>query len=254
MSSIVIGKPYSGHFLSLDRIAMSDSPVLVVSEPIRHDGALTKAGLGVPLSTRYSFTSHESRYAYAGLNARPVLRQAGSNKKPPQNNGWPHYRPGDNKDNQVACTLNLLDCFGDAFMAEESDAVSVQEIFKRVSFAKPLCGELHYFEPAGQLSVRVALSMSKNWRDAEYDTSGGQTRAVALLRRYSYVLADLVAIHKSDVAQRLDGILTKIKDPGNPAFVVFNDDMFDRVTPKDADGLCGGWMEALVPEKMCWES
>jgi len=192
----------------------SDSPILVVPEPIRlpNDGvedALTKAGLGVPLSTRYSFTSHEGGYAYTGLNAKPVLRQAKSSdvpKKPLENNGWPHYRPGDNKNNQVACTLNLFDCFGDAFMAEEGDAVSVQDVFKRVSFEQPLCGDciissllgasgqnglsafLPLPTPSTQSSVRVALSMSKNWRDAEYDTSGGRTRAISLLRRYSYVL------------------------------------------------------------------
>jgi hypothetical protein len=194
--------------------AQSDGPVLVVPEPVRlpNDGvedALAKAGLGVPLSTRYSFTSHESGYAYTGLNARPVLRQAASSnvaKKKPENNGWPHYRPGDHKTSQIACTLNLFDCFGDAFMAKEGDAVSVQEVFKRVSFEQPLCGDciissllgasgqnglsafLPLPTPSTQSSVRVALSMSKNWKDAEYDTSGGRTRAVSLLRRYSYVL------------------------------------------------------------------
>ncbi|KIM72381.1 hypothetical protein PILCRDRAFT_741928 [Piloderma croceum F 1598] len=261
----------------------SDGPILVVPEPIRlpNDGvedALTKAGLGVPLSTRYSFTSHEGGYAYTGLNARPVLNQVESSnvskKKPLKNNGWPHYRPGDNN-NQVACTLNLFDCFGDAFMAE-GDAVSVQEVFKRVSFEQPLCGDciissllgasgqngLSAFLPpptsSTQSSVRVALSMSKNWRDAEYDTSGGRIRAVSLLRRYSYVLGDspaeLVPISKSDVtSKRLDGILSAIKDPGGPAFVVLNDDMSDRTSPKDADAmnrLMWRWMEALWPEKV----
>jgi hypothetical protein len=64
----------------------------------------------------------------------------------------------------------------------------------------------------------------------------------------------LVPISKSDVTQkRLDGILTAIKNPGGPAFVVLNDDMSDRASPKDADAmnrLMWRWMEVLWPEKV----
>jgi hypothetical protein len=194
----------------------SDTFLLAVPEPIRLpndevEDALINAGLGAPLSTRYSFTSHGSGYAYAWLGGMPVLRQSGSynvanKKKPPANNAWPHYRPGDHKDNQIACTLNLLDCFGDIFMAQEGSGVSVQDILKRISFEKPLCGDciissllgasgqkglsafLPQPSPITQPSKRIALSMSKTWRDAQYDTSGGRTRAISLLQRYSYVL------------------------------------------------------------------
>jgi hypothetical protein len=195
----------------------SGSPLLIVPEPIRLpdyevEATLQKGGLDAPLATHYSFTSHESGYAYNWLGGRPVLTGSGSyvvvNKfhPPPANNGWPHYRPGDNEENQIACTLDTLDCFGDDFMGEEHDMVSVQDVFKRVSFEKPTCGDciissllrasgrkgLSAFLPPPsqntQLSERVALSMSKNWTDAEYDTRGGRARAISLLQRYSYVL------------------------------------------------------------------
>jgi hypothetical protein len=198
----------------------SDGSPLVVPEPIRQlknevAKTLSMAGFGAPLSTHYSFTSHESGYAYNWLKGRPVRTQSGSyvivNKMrpPPANHGWPHYRPGDNKDNQIACTLDLFDCFGADFMAEGGDIVSVQDTFKRLSFEKPMCGDciissllgasgrtgVSAFLPPPSLSPqrsnRVALSMSKNWTHAEYDTHGGRARAVSLLQRYSYVLGQI---------------------------------------------------------------
>jgi hypothetical protein len=198
----------------------SNGSLLVVPEPIRQlknevGETLTKAGFGAPLSTHYSFTSHESGYAYSWLKGRPVLTKAGSyvlvNKMhpPPENHGWPHYRPGDNWENHIACTLDLLDCFGADFMAKGGDMVSVQVTFKRLSFEKPQCGDciissllgasgrtglsafLPPSSPSPRRSNRVALSMSKNWRDAEYDSNGGRARAVSLLQRYSYVLGQI---------------------------------------------------------------
>jgi len=52
----------------------------------------------------------------------------------------------------------------------------------------------HFFaatfsEPSAKQSR--ALSMSKNWTHAEYDTHGGRARAVSLLQRYSYVLGQI---------------------------------------------------------------
>lgn len=268
----------------------SGGSLLVVQEPIRLpndevEGTLIKAGLSAPFSTHYSFTSHESGYAYNWLKGRPILGQSGSyvliNKMhpPPANNGWPHYRPGDNKDNQIACTLDPFDCFGEEFMADEGDKVSVQEIFKRISFEKPHCGDciissllgasgrrgLSAFLPQPSSnphpSERVALSMSKKWTDAEYDTRGGRARAISLLQRYSYVLGDspaeMVAVSSSRaMRRRLDALLAGIRGPDRPAFVVLNDDLPDRASTKEADTmdqLMQQWMKTLWPEKMCWE-
>ena len=281
----------------------SISSPLIVPEPIRLpnnevEDTLSMAGFGAPLSTHYSFTSHESGYAYSWLKGRPVLTQAGSyvtiNKMypAPANNGWPHYRPGDNKDNQIACTLDLIDCFGDDFMAKEGDRVSVLDTFKRVSFKKPLCGDciissllgasgrrgLSAFLPPSSLSTqqsnRVALSMSKNWTDTEYDTHGGRARAVSLLQRYSYVLrqtypfslffvltshigdspAEMVALSNSfAIRRRLKTVHQAIRRPDGPAFVVLNDDMPEHTTAKEANAanlLILQWMEALWPTKV----
>ena len=227
----------SGTYSTRERIAIleelgftyseSNTSLLVVPEPIRMptddvEAALTKAGLGAPLSTHYSFTSHESGYVYSWLDGRPVLTQAGEyvliNKKfpPPDNYGWPHYRPGDNKENQIACTLDPFDCFGEEFMADGGDevvgvGVGVQGVFKRVAFEKPKCGDciissllgasglqgLSAFLPDPSLesrpSERVALSFEKSWAGAGYDARGGRARAVALLQRYSYVLGQRVS-------------------------------------------------------------
>ena len=197
-----------------------ESRLLIVPEPIRLpdygvEATLQKSGLDAPLATHYSFTSHESGYAYSWLRGRPVLTESGTYivfnqvRPPPENNGWPHYRPGDNKENQIACTLDIPDCFGDNFMGEEHDMVSVQDVFRRISFEKPTCGDciissllrasgrkgLSAFLPPPsqsiQLSERVALSMSKNWTGAEYDARGGRARAISLLQRYSYVLGQI---------------------------------------------------------------
>lgn len=269
---------------------MSNSTLLVVPEPLRLpideiEVMLTKAGLGAPLATHYSFTSHESGYAYSWVKGRPVLTQSGSyviiNKMFPRpaNHGWPHYRPGDNKDDQIACTLDPLDCFGDAFISNGGD-VSVQDMFKRIAFEKPQCGDcvisillgasgltgMSAFLPQSYLntrpSERVALSMSKNWTDAEYDTRGGRARAISLLQRYSYVLGDspaeLIAVLNSNALRRqLDTLRSAMQRLDGPAFVVINDDISDHASPKDAytmDELILEWMEKFWPKKMCWET
>jgi hypothetical protein len=203
-------------------IKQSNDSLFIVPEPRRRlndevNHALTKVGLIPPLVTDYSFTSHEGGFPYIWLNGRSVLGQGGryvvvkpiSQQAP--NRGWPLFRSSDVNQSRVACTLDVLDCFGDDFMSEDDTIGPAEDIFKRVAFEKPQCGDciimgllgasgtagFSGFLPAPKLSSsiyseeRVTLSMSKNWRSARYDMIGGRARAVSLLQRYSYVIGQL---------------------------------------------------------------
>lgn len=199
----------------------TETPTLIIPQPLRQfktgvEDILTQAGLAPPNATHYSFTSHQGGYAYTQLKGRPVLNEGGhyvlvKDVNPP-NNGWPQFQSRDaqEKPDSAACTLDVLDCFGDRFMADSGDIIFAQDTLKRVAFEKPHCGDciitslliasgeagFSAFLPPpsrkGKEAERVALSMSKEWTDAHYDTLGGRKRAVSLLQRYSYVIGQLI--------------------------------------------------------------
>jgi hypothetical protein len=95
-------------------------------------------------------------------------------------------------------------------MSEDDTICPVEDIFKRVAFEKPKCGDCIIMsllgasgmvgfsaflpEPSSNIysEEQVALSMSKNWRSARYDMFGGRARAVSLLQRYSYAIGQFL--------------------------------------------------------------
>lgn len=136
-----------------------------VREPVRQPSrepsqALLSVGLPELMVTKYSFTSHESGYAYAWLEGRAPLPLPASqlrtkrltNKIPePISEGWPNYRPGKKGKGKdiVGCVIDLTQCFGDDFMdfsqyengKGHEVRVNAQDILKRVAFEYPQCGD-----------------------------------------------------------------------------------------------------------------
>lgn len=196
-----------------------NATTLIIQEPVRAPAltapqALAAAGLPPPRGTHYAFAAHESGYAYAWFDGRPVLKGGAYTTAKPitaHNSGWPDYRPGANPHAQIACVLDLVECFGADFVGggEGAAGVGVQATMRRVAFEKPKCGDcviarllaksgergLEAFLPppgAGPASAAggagVALSMAKTWQDAVYENVGGRARALSLLQRYSYVI------------------------------------------------------------------
>lgn len=200
------------------------SSILVVSQPKREPTedaaqALSQVGLGSPMATSYTFTSHESGYAYVYLDGRPQRSHNGKytslKPKDPPHNGWPYYRPEagkvQNNEGNPSCTLDVWECFGGNFLEVEDDGLRSEDLLKVLAFERPRCGDciissllgksgkrgLSAFLPTRNASVeiptndRVALSMSKSWDTAKYDANGGRDRAISLLQRYSYVMGKL---------------------------------------------------------------
>lgn len=181
------------------------------------NSALEKAGLTPSLATNYTFISSEGAYAYVWLNGRPRLTKSGkyvlydsNTRNTPPSDRWPRYSEnnfGDVKD--VACTMDILDCFGSEFLHGDG-TLPIEDTFKRVAFDKPRCGDciiISLLRSSGEAGFSAflpdsphedswsgitALSMSKGWKEARYDTLGGRARAVSLVQRYSYVIGQLI--------------------------------------------------------------
>lgn len=245
----------------------------------------------MPAATTYGFTSHEGAYAYAWLDGH-VRREDGgevvwvktSDKKAPEKN-WPNYRPKEGEGEGLECALDILDCFGDEFVVVKDGLdVGVEEVFKRVAFEKPRCGDCIIANLLAQSGTRgfeaflpnvsssegeESLSMAKTWKDAQYDTAGGRRRAVSLLQRYSYAIgtppssqtsspttdfpigdspAELITFTNSrTLRRRLTSLVTTITRNGNdgPAFLVLNDDTPDR-TPAYEVTVIDGIMKVML--------
>lgn len=203
----------------------TNGTVVVVREPIRQlsddvDHALMMAGLNPTMATHYSFISQERGYPYVWLEGRPQLTSAGTyvnakpkSRKAPPNAGWPIYQQTQAQEDpdRVACTIDVLECFGDEFLSPAEGMVWVEDAFKRIAFEKPQCGDCIISSllgasgtsgfsaflpgPSAKLPAKepVALSMVADWKDATFDALGGRTRAVQLLQRYSYVLGKFLS-------------------------------------------------------------
>lgn len=185
------------------------------------DQALMNAGVTPPFATEYSFTSSQGGYPYVWLEGRPKLAQGGTyvlikdlyNK--PGALKWPQYTGSAvGNGTQVACTMKIYECFGADFVAKGDNLISVDNIFKRIAFDKPQCGDCivqsllgssgetgfsSFLPPVSSndgFTGPVALGMSKNWSDGHFNATGGRTRAISLLQRYSYSIGSFIICTK----------------------------------------------------------
>ena len=189
---------------------------------VPEDQALKSVGLTPPFATEYGFTSSQGGYPYVWLEGRPKFTSDGSYVLvkdlyyKPGTLAWPQYTgsPVENE-TPVACMIKIYDCFGADFVEKGDDLISVENTFKRIAFEKPQCGDCivqsllgmsgkmgfsSFLPPVSSsdgFTDRVALDLSKSWADGHFDGTGGRTRAISLLQRYSYSLGSFIFIPKS---------------------------------------------------------
>lgn len=165
--------------------------------------ALEMVGLDAALSTHYSFTSQRGGYPYVWTD---LPHKPGQRRPTPPEIGWPRYEEVTNGEKKIACSMDVAQCFGEHFVEEGGEDMSVEDVFKRIAFENPRCGDcvmqsllgasgksgFSAFLPESswhdRSSPQVALPLSKNFTDTHYDSLGGRARAVSLLQRYSYTI------------------------------------------------------------------
>ncbi|KZP18337.1 hypothetical protein FIBSPDRAFT_594037 [Athelia psychrophila] len=225
-------------------------PQILVPKPRRAPlyaphAALVRAGLPTPRATAYTFSAHAGGYAYARLgghtkwqNGEPVWVEPGKGQRWVPDRNWPVYdydeddESGDadgeegaaekdegkqeemEKEMDIECALDVVECFGEEWVApaDGDGDVLVEEVFRRVAFERPRCGDCIIASLVGQSGrrglsaflppppaeedargkIHIPLSVEKTWEKAAYaDDLGGdrsRARAVSLLQRYSYII------------------------------------------------------------------
>ena len=206
----------------------STHPTLLAPRPQRAPllaphAALAAAHFDVPNATEYTFTS-QGGYAYARLEGSvrweagaPVWVAAPTRWAPDRN--WPKFADvpehgaGEREEEkqgegEIECALDILECFGPGFLGDGGEALGIDEVFRRVAFEEPRCGDCVITLLLGRSGARglgaflpdaragegggggEVLSRAKSWEDAEYaaEDDKSRARAVSLLTRYSYVL------------------------------------------------------------------
>ncbi|GAA5932899.1 hypothetical protein JCM1841_005189 [Sporobolomyces salmonicolor] len=224
-----------------------------------HDGYRT-TGLARPKETDLEFTSQDG-YAFFGLDG-------GVAGVPAYKKGWPSFNSNGvdaSSEAEPVCTLNLTTCFGSDFLdIERGGDVSVQEIFRRVAFERPQCGDcviallvgrsgekgLEAFVPPPSEEGDAddeeekeppevnAVGMSgTKWSEVEFDTSlpaqqgSRRRRATSLIHRYAYTIGTSPASFKSiryggaSLTSGLDALSSPAGTDRRPAFVALNDDV-----------------------------
>lgn len=183
--------------------------IVTVMQPVRQlyeeapDEIFLQAGLPAPIATRYNLDSQEAGYAYSELGTRKANIPDSFLHR-----SWLIEVYGKNH-----CQIDIVECFGPEF-ARGSFLIrghsSVDQVFRRVSFEKPHCGDclisslLHSSGRSGfsaflpdtadsfkSESSHVPLTMVKAWQSAHYETKGGRQRAISLIQRYSYAIGEL---------------------------------------------------------------
>ncbi|GAA5866218.1 hypothetical protein JCM3774_004122 [Rhodotorula dairenensis] len=240
------------------------------------------AGLPAPLQTFPQFSSADG-YAYTNIHTPPG-RARGSGPI------WPLLAVQQGRTEPI-CTLDFDQCFGSDFLSLGDEAeVSAVDVYRRVAFAKPECGDcviallvgksgprgLEAFLPPStdaQNAVRTELVQpiaigleTTKWRDLVVDLpatdlNARRQQATALIQRYAYTLGDTPSFFYPVRAggDALTHRLEEITDPGRadrPALVALNDDV-GSVRPgtlDDIDLRLERWFQQTWPVPSPWES
>ncbi|GAA5983287.1 hypothetical protein JCM11641_002250 [Rhodosporidiobolus odoratus] len=241
------------------------------------------AGLPAPAQTTFEFSSRDG-YAYLGLEDAPGF--------PAIRDSWPSFSPRDTPDADVAsdvnpneaeasstmCTLDLLLCFGEAFLSTKSNSsFVVNEVFRRVAYDQPQCGDclialllgksgekgLEAFLPSADTAqdasqeVQAEALALEGTRWEELDFSKGldgpgslRQRAATLIQRYAYTIGSSSASFQSIkyggpvLSARLAALSSE-----NPAFLALNDDIMVKGEAglEDVDRRMKKWFEEEWP-------
>ncbi|BGP12927.1 hypothetical protein JCM10213_004346 [Rhodosporidiobolus nylandii] len=250
------------------------------------------AGLSNPDQTVLEFSSHDG-YAYLALRDLPGIPSAGqfwpAFDQPSASAGPQEPAQQENDDEAPAsavCILDLVACFGEAFLAmDHAEELSVNEVFRRVAYEQPQCGDCLVALLVGKSGERgleaflplpnedeeeeaeetvdaeaIALEGTK-WRDLDFakglEGSGSlRRRTAALIHRYSYTIGDSSASFQSirfggpPLSEKLRGLSTN-----PPAFLALNDDLITSLqrTLDDVNRRLKEWFESVWSEPSRWE-
>jgi hypothetical protein len=225
----------------------------------------THTGLTPPKATEIEFTALDG-YAY--------FEAAATYKRPVP---WPSFRRTADSERSIVCTIPVAQCFGVGWDSQEGFS-SVEDVFKRVAFEKPLCGDciivaLLNFAPRGldaflpppsstlprNPPAPEVVGMATSFGAASFflpPTRWQRQRCIALIQRYMYTIGNSPsAFYAIRSAGGFQLEANRMDRDGKPAFLALNDDMRGSVPGKiqQLDKSFRTWMEYQVPEKSRWE-
>ncbi|SCV72845.1 BQ2448_4382 [Microbotryum intermedium] len=237
-------------------------------------------GLTRALESHYAFSSKDG-YAFFKPASKSLLPQT-------MVEDWPRFdqRHSAQLDEDLGvpprsspCTLDMSICFPENFLDPENQStMSVDETFRQLAFEQPRCGDcfivqllaksgeqgLSKFLPDAVMQdeedvdvpVEVIGGTDKKWKEVSSFRSDlkGYTqrqRAVSLLQRYSYTVADTStrfhSMRSPSALMRDLATLSRIR----PALVALNDDVYGDSTTIDV--ILETWFKKEFPIATIWE-
>ncbi|KAJ7067822.1 hypothetical protein C8F01DRAFT_1115840 [Mycena amicta] len=201
------------------------------------------AGLDEPKETQYTWLSSDG---YPLIETKQTKTQSQTTAK------------------ATHCQIDIRRCFDFA-----SESVSSLDLFRRVAFEQPGCGDCliaHVVGRSGKDGLSAFLprlstesqrhplpqDFAKRWQDAQFPTGLGRGFAVNAIQRYSYVFGtspmEFLAIRRIGDVKKFPDLNSKV------AFFAVNDDMYNpsMLEQLDADmrrwyaqrwGAIRGWWE-----------
>lgn len=190
----------------------------------------------------------------------------------------------------TACVLDSYMCFGEDFLLRQSDETSVGQVFGRLAFLVPACGDCvivalvgnsgkRGFEsflpppspsptplPSAPMSVVPHLSLSKTWQGSTLvlpATVDRRAFAIGLIARYSYSLAETRTQFISILSDYSLHYRLYQADREGPALIAINDDLAIQSSGplmkigleqlKRVDVMLKAWMGTIWPVQSRWE-
>ncbi|KAI5478002.1 hypothetical protein MNV49_005694 [Pseudohyphozyma bogoriensis] len=230
-------------------------------------------GLSRPNATEIEFSSMDG-YAYF---------EAGKEYK--RRVPWPSWRKTEEEgegERPTVCTINVETCFGAGWLEGEGKS-SVEEVFKRVAFEKPECGDCVIVALLGQAkkgleaflpppdpnatavdavsspSSPIAIGLTPSYLTSSFllpPTPNPRSRCISLIQRYSYTIGNSpLAFYSMRSAGGFQVAANRMDREGKPAFLALNDDVKGnvKVLVERLDRAFKEWMGKQLPERSAWE-
>ncbi|GAA5862804.1 hypothetical protein JCM8547_006550 [Rhodosporidiobolus lusitaniae] len=254
-------------FLLADNVYDEPSSALYCGTPRRTclsslSDLARRAGHPAPKETTLEFLSQDGFALFAADDAHDEVI--------PRWPGWPSFSSS-RSDNEEGfpCAMRLDQCFGASFLdieegEENAKSIPVEEVFKRVAFERPECGDalivllmqksgekgveafLPVLEGAGEeedeagkegtMRIETVGLEGTTWEEVSYAAAGGSARtrrkkALSLIQRYAYSIGSsplsfLSVQSGGDVLSAMLNALHPL-DPAasSSAFLALNDDI-----------------------------
>lgn len=267
---------------------------LSASLPVRatHDNLpalYVKAGLRPPRSTEISFDSRDGYGMNHGPPALEMTTRGGITDAAA--GGWPVIRSSQAQDplqqqraSREACSFVVEECLGEGFAAT-GDGFSTNDVFKRVAFEQPSCGDCMilllvkasgpsgleaFLPPPGAPSIAehppfVPLSLEKDFNEIDFVALAKEMghahlreRAVRMIARYGYSLGESVSTFvlmkgKKTLLPQLSKLNKDFaRSHGlskvtvvEPALLTLNDDLNSQLVSDSVEPLLKDFFEAV---------